>query len=112
MELEFATTADIVRELRDRRMRFVLIGVENTNRDRESPVFLAGQAGGPEELVRLIELGRQALTTLDDDFTMNDGELPDDAETDDSSFFSEFNSEVGDAEIEPTDVPDLPDDDE
>ncbi|GAF99486.1 unnamed protein product, partial [marine sediment metagenome] len=53
MELEFATTADIVRELRDRKMRFVLIGVENTNRDEDSPVFLAGQAGGPEEMVRL-----------------------------------------------------------
>ena len=100
MDLEFATTADIVKELRDRKMRFVMVGVENSNQDETNPVFLAGQAAGPEEMVKLIELGRDALTTIDDDFPWGMNLPPEDETPSDSTFFSEFREELAEEDAE------------
>jgi len=54
MDLELATTEDILSELHRRQMRFVFAGVENSNDVRCSRVFCAGLGKGRQELLPLI----------------------------------------------------------
>ena len=53
MDLAWATTDDILNELRLRQMRFVFAGIENSNDPRCSRVFCAGQGMGREDLLEL-----------------------------------------------------------
>jgi hypothetical protein len=69
MDLELATTCDIVNELHRRGMRFVFVGVENTNSSRKDLACLAGQGSSPHDVLDLIEMGQQAFARLDDDWS-------------------------------------------
>ena len=58
MDLELATTVEIVNELRNRGMRFVMIGVENSNRRDSESTFVAGQASCVGDIFDLLDLAR------------------------------------------------------
>ena len=66
MELELATTDDIIAELRKRRMRFVFAGVENTNDARCAAVFSAGQARSRGDLLRMIRMVHDVFAKQDE----------------------------------------------
>lgn len=72
MELEIATTCDIVNELHRRGMRFVFVGVENTNSTRDDLACLAGQGTSPTDVLELIQMGHQAFARLDDNWQQGD----------------------------------------
>jgi hypothetical protein len=67
MDLELATTDDIVNELRNRRMRFVFIGATNTNIKASGPIIVASQAVNHKDAFDLIKVGVEELQKLDDD---------------------------------------------
>ena len=67
MELELATTDDIVNELRKRKMRFVFIGEINTNIKESSPTMVASQAIDRKDVFRLIRLGVEEFRGVNDD---------------------------------------------
>lgn len=73
MDLELATTCDIIHELQRRGMRFVFVGVENTNSNREDLACLAGQGSSPQDVLELIELGQQAFARLDNNWRYDEG---------------------------------------
>ena len=67
MDLELATTDDIVNELRKRRMRFVFIGALNTNIKTSGPTMVAAQAFDCKDVFRLIRLGVDEFRHLNND---------------------------------------------
>jgi hypothetical protein len=67
MELELATIEGIIEELQKRQLRFVFIGVEDTNSRRDDMVFVAGKGFGPDDISRLIHLGQAAFDGLNDE---------------------------------------------
>ncbi len=67
MDLELATTDDIINELRKRRMRFVFIGETNTNIKASSPTMVASQAVDRKDVFRLIKLGVEKFRGVNDD---------------------------------------------
>lgn len=75
MELELATTKDIVQELHRRRMKFVMIGVENTNLKKGNFCFLSGNANRPDEFLTMIEFGKNELLNRGDPGSASDGEF-------------------------------------
>ena len=72
MEIELATTADIVRELQRRNLRFVFVSLEHTNSERHDRFCLAGQGADTEDLMSLMDIGYEAFEELDDDQEMAD----------------------------------------
>jgi hypothetical protein len=72
MDLELATTEDILDELRRRQMRFVFAGVENTNDTRCARVFCAGLGTGRQDLLRLIRQLHFLFQSTDDAALEND----------------------------------------
>lgn len=56
MELELATTEDIIRELQQRRLRFALVGVENSNRPGPLKMFSAMSGLTADEALGLTRL--------------------------------------------------------
>lgn len=67
MELELATTDDIVNELRKRKMRFVFIGEINTNIKESRPSMVASLAVDRKDVFRLIRLGVEEFRGVNDD---------------------------------------------
>lgn len=67
MDLELATTDDIVNELRSRRMRFVFIGATHTNINASGPIVVESQAVNHRDAFDLIKVGVEELQKLDDD---------------------------------------------
>jgi len=67
VELALATTEDIVTELNRRRIRFVLVAVEDTNTSRDDLMCVAGRGNSSDDLLELIEVGQAAITTIDDE---------------------------------------------
>jgi uncharacterized protein related to proFAR isomerase len=67
MNIELATTDDIVNELRKRGMRFVFIGALNTNIKASGPIMVVSQAVDRKDVFRLISLGVDELLHTDDD---------------------------------------------
>lgn len=71
MDLQLATTDDILNELHQRRMRFVFAGVENTNDPGSARVFCAGQGPCREDLLSLLQQ-LQLLFQAGSDSDIND----------------------------------------
>jgi ribosomal protein L18E len=67
MDLELATTDDIVNELRKRRMRFVFIGIVNRNSKEGDSSVVVAQATDRREAFRLTKLGANAFRQLNGD---------------------------------------------
>jgi hypothetical protein len=60
IELQLATTVDILKELRRRKLHFAFIGYQKRN--REEPTIYAGCQGEyPEEILGLISLLRECV---------------------------------------------------
>lgn len=75
MELELATTNDIINELQNRKMRFVLVGVRNSNQVAEPSTFFACQALDRKEASNLFRLGlRKFLRLNDNDLRLDRGD--------------------------------------
>jgi len=66
MELQLATTEDLVNELKRRRLRFVFVAVEDTNSARDDLFCVAGRGNSSDDLMHLIQLGQEAFSTLED----------------------------------------------
>ena len=66
MDLELATTEDILSEFHRRQMRFVFAGVENSNDIRCSRVFCAGLGQRRQDLLPLIRKLHYLLRAADD----------------------------------------------
>jgi hypothetical protein len=67
MDLELATTTDIVEELLRRQLRFVFVAVENANCDPGRSAYLAGQGLSTDDVLRLIEIGQTAFRDIESD---------------------------------------------
>jgi hypothetical protein len=74
MDLELATKEEIIKELRARKMRFVFIGVINTNAKTSNPTMLATQAIDRDDVFRLIQFGLDEFQDLNDDAVESDQE--------------------------------------
>jgi len=66
MDLELATTCDIVDELRQRNMRFIFIGAIQSNENAVDTTLLATQAVDRGDVYHLIRRGLNELRHLDD----------------------------------------------
>jgi len=66
MDLELATTEDIINELRQRKMRFVFIGEISTNIETSLPTIVASQAVDRKDVFRLIKLGVEEFRGVTD----------------------------------------------
>jgi hypothetical protein len=64
MELELATTTDIVEELLGRQLRFVFVVVENGNCDLNRSAYLAGQGLSTEDVLRLVAIAQTAFRDI------------------------------------------------
>jgi hypothetical protein len=60
MDLELATMEDIINELRQRKVRFVFVGIEPSNQQAETAQISAA-AKDTTDILRLLRLGRSAL---------------------------------------------------
>ena len=67
MDLELATTDDIINEFRQRKMRFVFIGETNTNIKSSCPTMVASQAVDRKDVFSLIKLGVEGFRGVNDD---------------------------------------------
>jgi len=68
MDLEWATTPDMIEELRRRGARFVFVGMQQTNRTADKQiVWVAGQGTSPADLLRLMKIGSDRFTQLCND---------------------------------------------
>jgi len=74
MDLELATTDDIINELRKRKLRFVFIGEINTNIKASIPTIVASQAVDRKDVFRLIRLGVDEFRDVNDDWIELDQE--------------------------------------
>lgn len=66
MDLQLATIEDMVDELRRRKTSFVMVAVENTNRQNETDAWVAGQAETPLHVLQLCRLGAKAFRKMND----------------------------------------------
>jgi hypothetical protein len=64
MDLELATTAEILEELRNREMHFIFVGMPNRNRARHE-IYCACQGVSQDELLRLLLLAQHCLIRND-----------------------------------------------
>lgn len=67
MELELATTEDIVNELLRRQIRFAFVAVENTNSGRLEFACCSGKGADCHEVANLFDMGRDAFQRHDSD---------------------------------------------
>jgi hypothetical protein len=67
MELELATTEDIVDELLRRQVRFAFVAVESTNSGRANFACCSGKGGSEEEVARLFDFGREIFQRHESD---------------------------------------------
>ena len=67
MELEFATTRDIVDELQRRNMRFIFVGTENTNSSRKDATCISAQGTSMDDVLSLVKIGEDAFLNLDEE---------------------------------------------
>lgn len=67
MELELATTDDIIRELRRRRKRFLFVGFETSNRQDKNLIVSAAQGTSRTDLLQLLAFARRTFTNLEKD---------------------------------------------
>jgi len=65
MEMELASTGDIIHELQRRQLRFVLVAMENTNSAREDMAYVAGQGDDCADVISLMRMGREALEEIE-----------------------------------------------
>ena len=65
MDLELATTAEILEELRNRGMHFVFVGMSGRNRARND-IYCACQGVSQGELLRMLRLAQHRLTQNDE----------------------------------------------
>jgi hypothetical protein len=61
MELEIATVDDMIQELRERNLFFVLIAVEHFDESREPRAWVCGQGRSHKDVKGLLKLGQQHL---------------------------------------------------
>ncbi|MCA9213755.1 MAG: hypothetical protein KDB27_11850 [Planctomycetales bacterium] len=61
MDLQLATFEDIIQELERRKVTFLLVGVEPTNRVDANTVHISASATSRIELVRLVRMLRSAM---------------------------------------------------
>lgn len=61
MDLQLATFADIVRELERRKVQYLLVGVEPTNKQEDATVHVSAAATSRQAFVRLLRLARSAF---------------------------------------------------
>lgn len=66
MDLELATTDDIIQELRSRQMRFVLVSILNDNRNGLESTLVAAQADGVTHVYDLLEVAYREFTEMND----------------------------------------------
>lgn len=62
MELEVATTQDIIDEFRKRELHFLLVTIETTNSRREADISIAGQGKNRRSLLRLCQMAKVAFS--------------------------------------------------
>ena len=62
MDLDIATTDDIIEELRRREISFLLVTVETSNSDRDMGVSIAGQGHSRRSLLRLCQMAKLAFS--------------------------------------------------
>ena len=61
MDLHLATIQDMIDELRRRRVPFVLVATENSNRAASANVWVAGQGESQLEVLNLCRLGARTF---------------------------------------------------
>ena len=61
MDLQIATLEDLIEELDLRQMKFLLVGIEPTNRKGGSTAHIGAAAASRHDLARLLRLARTAL---------------------------------------------------
>ena len=62
MELEMATTDDVIEELRKRELCFLLVAIETSNSRRDANVSIAGQGQSQRSLLRLCQIAKIAFS--------------------------------------------------
>ena len=62
MDLEFATTDDIIEELRKRKLNFLLVAIKTTNSRRDAGISIAGQGRSQRSLLRLCQMAKIAFS--------------------------------------------------
>jgi hypothetical protein len=61
MDLQLATFGDIIEELDRRRVQFLLVGVEPSNKKDANIVHISAAAPNQRDLVRLLRMARSAV---------------------------------------------------
>jgi len=61
MDLQLATIQDIAEELRNRKLSYALVAVENTNRTHDTNAWVAGQGESHLHVMRLCRIGARAF---------------------------------------------------
>ncbi len=61
MDLNIATVDDIIQELRERNLFFVLVAVEHYDEKREPRAWVCGQGRSHTDVTGLLALGQQHL---------------------------------------------------
>lgn len=61
MDLQLATFSDIIEELDRRKVQFLLVGVEPTNKKVANTVHISAAAANRRDLVRLLRMARSAV---------------------------------------------------
>jgi hypothetical protein len=64
VDLQLATIQDMIDELRQRRVPFVLVATENTNRVADTHAWIAGQGATPLDVLNLCRLGAKTFGRL------------------------------------------------
>jgi hypothetical protein len=64
MELQLATIQDMIDELRRRRVPFVLVATENTNRQVGTEAWVAGQGETQLDVLNMCRLGAKTFRRL------------------------------------------------
>jgi len=62
MDLDIATTEDIIEELRRRELCFLLVTIETSNSERDADVSIAGQGHNRRSLLRLCQMAKLAFS--------------------------------------------------
>jgi len=72
MELELATTEDIVKELLQRQIRFAFVAIEDTNTHRTETACFSGKGVDERDVSDLFEIGREVFEGSGDEFGNDD----------------------------------------
>ena len=72
MELQLATIQDMIDELRRRRVPFVLVATENSNRDGMPGAWVAGQGETRLDVLNMCRLGARTFRRLHNDTPLDE----------------------------------------